>query len=165
ASTPLPLAVRIASSRLERSETSKISSLTFNSLPAISTPFICIRPVAGSHKTATLLSCGIASFSNSSHFLLNSGKSKNTPVTWPPGRQKLSITPLGHGVGLQIKGNDRNVGGRRSSSFHCRRANCDDHIYFAFHRVHRKRGNARGITVAGPKNQCDIVRLSVSDRL
>jgi hypothetical protein len=31
---------------------------------------------------------------NSNHFLPNSGKSKNTPVTCPPGREKLLIRPL-----------------------------------------------------------------------
>src|SRR4029453_16865251 len=41
-----------------------------------------------------LLSLGIASFSNSNHFLLKSGKSKNMPVTWPPGRERLASLAL-----------------------------------------------------------------------
>ena len=77
--------------------TSRISSFTFNKLPAASTAFICTVPVAGSHKTATLASWGIASFSNSSHFLPNSGKSKNTPVICPPGHDRLLIQPFAIG--------------------------------------------------------------------
>jgi hypothetical protein len=97
ASTPKRLATRIESARFARPRTSSISRLRFSALPADLTPFICTGPVAGSHNTAIFVSWGIASFSNSSHFLLNSGKSKNTPVTCPPGRDKLVINPLATG--------------------------------------------------------------------
>src|SRR5262245_42124963 len=97
ASAPVRPAARMESSRFAVPRTSKISSFTFNRLPALSTAFICTVPVAGSHKTATLASWGTASFSNSSHFLPNSGKSKNTPVTCPPGRDRLLIQPFAIG--------------------------------------------------------------------
>jgi hypothetical protein len=38
---------------------------------------------------------------------------------------------------------------------------CDDHIYFAFHQLHCKHGNARGIAAGRPKDQFDIVPLGI----
>jgi hypothetical protein len=52
-------------------------------LSTISTPFFCIGPVAGSHKTETLLSCGIDSFSNSNYFALLPPEQTRT-VDGPP---------------------------------------------------------------------------------
>src|SRR6516225_6193215 len=55
-----------------------------------------------------LPSLGIVSFSNTNHFLLKSGKSKNMPVTWPPGRERLSIRPI-------VTGSDS----KSSAQLHC----------------------------------------------
>jgi len=51
------------------------------------------------------------------------------------------------------------------SGLYGERTDCDDHIYFAFHQLHCKWGNARGIAAGRPKDEFDIIRLSVSDRL
>ena len=62
---------------------STTTSLRPRTLAADSTDPICVLPMAGSQKTATLEIFGMASFSASSHFLLKSAKSKNTPVILP----------------------------------------------------------------------------------
>ena len=54
----------------------RISNLTPKTPAASSTAFTCDGPVAGSHKTATLVRFGIASFSTSTHFIRNSWKPK-----------------------------------------------------------------------------------------
>jgi len=70
-----------------------------------------------------------------------------------------------YGIGFQIQGDDGGRGGRRFGSLNRGRTDCDDHIYFAFHQLYRRWGNLCGIAARRPKDQFDIVRLSVSGRL
>jgi putative tryptophan/tyrosine transport system substrate-binding protein len=56
-----------------------------------------ITSMAGSHRTAIRESWGMASLNSSSHFLVKSGKSKNSPVMLPPGCVTLATRPLSTG--------------------------------------------------------------------
>ena len=52
---------------------------------AASMAFTCGVAVVGSHRAPTLiLDTGVTSFTSSSHFPISSGRSRNTPVTFPP---------------------------------------------------------------------------------
>src|SRR5262245_10771479 len=156
ASTPLPLAARIASSKSARPETSKISSLTFNSLPAISTSFLCIGPVAGSHKTVTLLSCSIDSLSNSNSFFAEFRKIEKYArhlATWP---RKIIDETATDWIGFQIERNDGNGGGRRPSGRYRGRTDCEDDIDLALDQLDCERIHRRGIPVARTKAQSEL---------
>src|SRR5262249_8506110 len=61
------------------------------------TAFNCNEPVVGSQRTPTSESVGTDSISSCRHFALKSGKSRNTPVTLPPGRARLLTKPLATG--------------------------------------------------------------------
>src|SRR5262245_66545331 len=100
-----------------------------------------------------LLSLGIASFSNCSHFLLNSGKSKNIPVTWPPGRERLAIRPLFTGIGFQIERNDGSGGRRRSSGVNGGENGREGDIDLALDPLHCKRGKVGWIATGSTEGQ------------
>src|SRR5258708_149736 len=68
-----------------------------NPFTASWTVLSCKEPVVGSHRTPTPESVGTHSMSSCKHFALKSGKSRNTPVTLPPGRARLLTKPLATG--------------------------------------------------------------------
>ena len=77
--------------------------------------------------------------SSSSHFALKSGKSKNNPVMFPPGRDKLATNPLFHGVQFQIQSDDRNGRSCSACGLHRRRTNTQNDIDFAIDKFGRER--------------------------
>ena len=97
ASTPRWFANEKAASKSEARCTSMISSWTFSDPAAFRTESRCTVPVSGSHSAAARESFGLHSSSISIHFAAKSGRSRNTPVTLPPGRARVATTPLATG--------------------------------------------------------------------
>ena len=97
ASTPRWFAIEKAASKSEARCISTTSNWTFSFPAAFRTESNCRVPVSGSHSAAARESFGLHSTSISIHFAVKSGKSRNTPVTLPPGRARVAATPLATG--------------------------------------------------------------------
>jgi hypothetical protein len=106
----------------------------------------------------------MVSFSNSSHFVVNSGNAKNKPVTLPPGCAKLATVCVFDRVGFQVHGHDRNRRGLRSKRLqHCRSIREDD-IDVGSDDLGRHRSDPRRIPVGDAQDQLDLRRREIPAR-
>ena len=86
-------AARTAAATSSRRRTSRTCSFKFNDRAALAVIVTCDAPVVGSQRAVIRESPGIMSLSTSSLFALSSGERMVSPVVFPPGRERLAITP------------------------------------------------------------------------
>jgi hypothetical protein len=93
---------------------------------------------------------------------LNSGKAKNTPVTFPPGCARLLAMPLSTGSDSKSISDNRNGLSGRPKRSHYRWTNCECHIDVRGDYFRRQRSNPRRVAIGDPQNKLDLRRRAIA---